>query len=229
MRQPSKMIRLQCCDLVKRMYRQRRWGSQTEFAQALGVAQGYVSNLLKPRAQGGRVPSEAMANRIADVCGRNAPERRRFRLLLYQARVAEEFPEAVQSVPESMVPPLAMPAAFLERLRTDWSRQSVEKRRKIMRDAKMTVRHVIQVLRGQALMDQWEVVRLAQHLSEDPAVYVELAGYVPVPLRQLAKRSSTFLGDLSRLSQPAFNEVMDKGLGLSRVKKPRRRSSSSAR
>ncbi|MEK7760515.1 MAG: helix-turn-helix transcriptional regulator [Nitrospirota bacterium] len=227
-------VRLGLSDLITRLYRASGLSSLAELARALQVDQSYVVRMLKPVDEGGRLPSVGLLTRLADVCGRNEAERRRYRTLLHQAKLSGRYPDLLPPVAREAVPPLSLPTRFCRRLAKDLEAESLAQQRAVAKACKTSLRQIWNVTRGKALMSPWQVTRAAVTLAQEPGNYLRLAGYVPRGLQRVLEQDGGSLEDLSRLSPRAFNELAQKGLGMphasvvaSRTAKgaPRRRTS----
>jgi transcriptional regulator with XRE-family HTH domain len=204
----GKRLRLQSHDVIVRMYRNSRFRTKEELAERLGVTGAYVTKLMQPREDGGSVPRERIANRIAQVCGRDTAQRTLYRVILHEARRATQYPETAPWVPEHALPPLCMPKAFRRRLERDLAKLTARERRHTASKAKLTYRELQEVLRGTRVLDPWQVMQVAQALSVSVDGYLALAEYVAeVPADQA---TSFLMGVGEKLSRSSYNELVTK-------------------
>lgn len=204
----GKRLRLQSHDVIQRMYRNSRFRTKDELAERLGVTGAYVTKLMQPREDGGSVPRERIANRIAQVCGRDTAQRTLYREILHEARRATQYPETAAWVPEQALPPLRMPKGFCRRLERDLAKLTARDRRGTAAKAKLTYRELQEVLRGTRVLDPWQVMQVAQALSASVDGYLALAEYVA---EVRADNATSFLVGLGeKLSRPSYNELVAK-------------------
>ena len=200
--------------LLSKMYVAAGFKSQKEFARRAGLSQGYVSALLKPKSEGGREPSPSVAERIADLCGRTAGERQRYRDLLRQARVVSFVPDFQGVTPQEATSAPGMDPEFLTMLRNDLTRLPSRQRRKGIASAGLSSRMIQQVLRGKAVLDMWRLGRLAKGLGRNPGMYLGVAKLSDESFRRLAIESPDFVSALFDLDPPALLNVMHLVIGM---------------
>lgn len=205
----------QVYQLIQRMYRAAGFQGQQQFATKIGVTQGYVSNLLKPLNKGGREPSEEIANKIADVCARSEHERMQYRQMLNQARIVRFLPGGLPDPVIVELPRLGMDAQFLKMLDKDLQQLPLDQRRQVVRKARLSYRHLLKVLRGEALLDHWQVMRLAQGLRRNPMVYLLASRLISKELSELAATNPEFVDQMFRLSPRPVNDLLSKLSSLS--------------
>jgi len=194
--------------LISRMYVAAGFRSQKEFARKAKLTQAYVSQLLTPKSAGGREPSPGVAARIAEVCGRTAAERQRYREQLEEARVARYAPTYRAVMQRAPRTPPGMDPEFLRLVRKDLARLSSRNRRKAIAFAGFPTRLLQQVLRGKAVMDLGQVGRLAKALGRNPGHYLFVAKLSDEEFRRLAVEEPEFTSALFDLKRPALESAI---------------------
>ncbi|HJT20999.1 MAG TPA: helix-turn-helix transcriptional regulator [Nitrospira sp.] len=215
--------------LLSKMYVAAGFKSQKEFARKARLTRGYVCQLLKPRSNGGREPSPEVADRLADVCGRTAAERLRYREQLLVARAARYAPQYRAAMQRSAATAPGMDRDFLRLVRQDLARLSSRQRRKALASAGLPAKLLQQVLRGKAVMDLGQVGRLAKALGRNPGHYLFVAKISDEAFRQLAVDEPEFTSALFDLKRPALESAIAMVIGLEEKtpsSRSRRRSSS---
>lgn len=207
-KEEGKRLRLQSHDVIQRIYRNSRLRTRQALAEALGVTGAYVTKMMLTPEDGGSIPRERVADKIAEVCGRNAAQRTLYRQMLREARRAAQYPETAEWVPEHALPPLRMPKPFCDRLTKDLGKLTVRQRRALASQVKLTYRELQEVLRGTRVLDPWQVMQVAQALSSSIERYLALAEYVSEAPPEQA--TDFLLGMSEKLSRPSYNEVIGK-------------------
>ena len=200
--------------LLSKMYVAAGFRSQKEFARKAGLTQAYVSQLLTPKSAGGRESSPAVATRIAEVCGRTAAERQRYREQLDEARVARLMPQYRAVLQRAATTAPGMDRDFLRLLRNDLHRLTSRRRRKAVASAGLPPRLLQQVLRGKAVMDMGQVGRLAKALGRNPGHYLFVAKISDEAFRRLAIEEPDFTSAFFDLKRPALESAMAMVIGL---------------
>lgn len=190
--------------LLSRMYVAAGFTSQKAFARRAGLTQAYVSQLLA----GERQPSPEVAARIADVCGRTAGERQRYRRQFEEARAARFMPGYRAVLDRALITTPGMDPDFLRLLRKDLDRLSSQKRRRAIASAGLPAKLLGQVFRGKAMLDMGQVGRLAKALGRNPGHYLFVAKIADAAFRRLALEQPDFTSALFDLKRPALQNAM---------------------
>ncbi len=159
-----------------------------QLASKVGVNYIHLSYIEK----GQRIPSEELLESLVEVLGQNEKDKAYLRQKLFfylaQARAPKQIRDELKLKTDREVSVSgSMPEEFIEMLREDIKKLTIEE---IEKKLKMPYTIIRKVLDGEAQLSRQDVIRIAEKLNRDVNQYLLKANYIPEEFKQLMCRDS---------------------------------------
>jgi len=213
-------------NLVRQLRETKGW-TQTQMAAQLVCAPSHIWAIehRKPRRRnGGWVPSEEFLRKLCAVCAESPEAEVELLRRLLLARSREIVPMEVRCYLSDEVL-LAMPDAFLSRLRVDMGKLSAEDVTRVDQACRLSGRLLL-VLRGLGRLTPFEVALLAKELGQSVDQYLFAAGYMSEGMKMLVKEYEgcvnllEVVAGLSPATRRELESFREKVVGLGQGKEP---------